>query len=221
MDETDRERWPGLLDYASEVFGGHPEGLEGVLERAAAAGLPAIDVGPETARLLQVLTRITGGRLVIEVGTLAGYSAIAIARALAPEGKLITVEVSAVHAAVAAGEIARAGVTDRVTIRQGRGAEVLPKLLASLGPGCADMVFLDADRLGYAALLPTVRALLRPGGVLAADNALKARYCITDPPGENPDRDAMDAFNRTIADDEGFIATCAPIGNGVLLAVKR
>jgi caffeoyl-CoA O-methyltransferase len=190
------------------------------MDRAAAEGLPRIEVGPETGNLLALLTRLTQAKLVIEVGTLAAYSAIWIARALAPTGRLITIEVSAAHAAIAQRNITGAGLADRATIRQGRGCEVLPKLLAEFGPANADLILLDAERSEYLTMLPTIRSLLRPAGVLVIDNCLAAKRWVSDPyaPGEAPD--VMDTVNRTIASDPAFSATLLPVGNGVLIAVR-
>jgi len=214
------ERWARTSEYTCELFAREDERQRGLMERAAAAGLPRIDAGPETGRLLQLLVALTGGRLAVEVGTLAGSSTIWMARGLAPGGKVITVELSSKHADFARAEIDAAGVGDRITIRQGRGLEVLPALVRELGPGAADLVFLDAERAEYPALVEHVHVLLRRGGVLAVDNALAAKRWTADPvpPGEAPDE--MDRFNRAMSADPRFGCTLLPVGNGVLLAVK-
>lgn len=222
MDQTQmtQERWERTSAYVRALFAREDERQRGLMERAAAAGLPRIDAGPETGRLLQMVVALAGGRLAIEVGTLAGASTIWMARGLRAGGKVITVELSEKHAAFARAEIDGAGVGDRVTIRQGRGLEVLPVLLRERGPGSADLVFLDAERSEYPALIEPVHALLHAGGVLAVDNALAARKWTADPvaPGEEPD--PMDSLNRLMSADARFVSTLLPVGNGVLVCVK-
>lgn len=219
MDMTP-QRWSNTLAYLTGVFGGQDEHLAGLMERASAAGLPRIAVAPEVGRLLQLLTGAVNARLVIEVGTLGGYSGIWIARGLAPGGKLITIEISGTHADFAQGEFERAGVAGRVQIRRGAALEVLPKIAREIKPGSVDLVFLDALKTEYAAYTALVRPLLREGGLLLADNALGAGYWIDDPPGIDANRDAADAFNRQMAGDPGFVTTCVPTGSGLLIARK-
>jgi predicted O-methyltransferase YrrM len=214
-------RWDATCGYVRALFAREDEHQRGVMERAKGAGMPPIDAGPETGRLLQMLVMLTGGILAIEVGTLAGSSSIWMARGLAAGGRLITVELSATHAEFARREIDRAGLGERVTIRQGRGAEVVPKLLRELAAGSAGLVFLDAERSEYPALVDPVHTLLKPGGVMAVDNALAAKRWTADPvpPGEEPDQ--MDTFNRLMSRDARFECTLLPVGNGVLVCIKR
>lgn len=215
-----RERWNDTGRYIRALFCREDEHLASIMPRAVAAGLPEIEAGPETGRLLQLLARLTNAKFAIEVGTLAGYSAIWIARGLAKGGQLVSVDVSSTHHAVAGREIAAAGLTDRVVLRQGKGLEVLPAMLRERGTGTADMVFLDALRSEYVALLPTVKQLLRAGGVLVIDNALAAKRWTADPlkPGEPPDE--MNVVNEAVAAEADFESTLLPVGNGVIVAVR-
>jgi caffeoyl-CoA O-methyltransferase len=214
------ERWQHTVEYIRALFAQEDIHLQSLLTRAKAAGLPEIDVGPETGAFLRVLVRLTRARLCIEVGTLAGYSAIWIARGLPPGGRLICIEASATHVEIARREIQAAGVADSVEVRQGKGGELLPKLLGELGDGAADFILLDAERSEYVELLPTLRALLSPSGVVVVDNALHAQKYVADPldPGEPPD--TMDTVNRAFASAPGFQCTLLPVGNGLLIAVR-
>jgi len=215
------ERWRATQEYLCEVFGREDEHLGSIMPRAVEAGLPDIAVSATVGRMLLTLARLVGARLIIEVGTLAGYSGIWLARGLASGGRLITIEPNDTHADFAQREFETAGVAERVEIRRGTGLEVLPRLAEELGDHAADVVFLDADKAEYADDLPAVRRLLRPGGLLIVDNALGSdSWWIDDPPGSNPARDAMDALNRTIARDGRFEAFAAPIRQGVLVARK-
>lgn len=215
------ERWRNTSDYVRSLFAREDTVLAGLMTRATAAGLPSIDAGPESGRVLQMLTLLSGARLAIEVGTLAGVSAIWIARGLTPGGRLISIDLEPRHLEIAAGEVRAAGVADRVEFRLGRGGEVLPALLRELGPGTVDLIFLDAERREYLPMLPTVKALLHPRGVLVIDNALHAGRWTADPTRPDEPPDTMDQVNRAIAADRDFAAsTLLPVGNGLLLAIR-
>lgn len=142
--------------------------LAGLRAAARTAGLPEIHVAWQQVLLFQVLLGLAGARSVVEVGTLGGYSAIGMARALPPGGRVTTIELSPKHAAFAREWVAKSDVPDRVEVITGAGADVLPTLPA----GRFDAAFLDADKDGYAGYLRECRRLLRPGGLLLADNAL-------------------------------------------------
>ncbi len=129
--------------------------------RSAAAGLPEIQVSPAQGKLLHVLARSHGVGSILEIGTLGGYSTIWLARALPPNGRLVTLEFEAKHAAVARANIARAGLADRVEIRIGPALESLPQLAAE-GRGPFDLIFIDADKEGYPEYLDWALAALPP-----------------------------------------------------------
>lgn len=215
------ERWRGTRAYIRELFAREDAVLAGLMARASAAGLPSIDAGPESGRVLQMLAMLVGARRAVEVGTLAGMSAIWIARGLVPGGRLISIDIEEKHRRIASGEAHAAGVADRVEFRPGRGSEVLPALLSHFGSGTVDLIFLDAERREYLPMMPVVKALLRPRGVLVIDNALSAGRWVSDPsaPGDAPD--TMDTVNRAVAADGDFAAsTLLPVGNGLLVAIR-
>lgn len=214
--------------YVNDVFGAGPrdEQLRTLMERAAAAGLPDIAVSGDVGRLLQLLSTITtheaGAKgLVIEVGTLAGYSGIWLGRGLAPSARLITIDVNPEHADFARGEFRKAGLHTRVRQEVAPALECLPRLAKELGPASIDMAFIDAVKTEYAAYLALLKPMLRPGGLLAVDNALGSDWWITDPAGSSESRDAMDRFNRALAADRDFDCACITNRQGVLVARKR
>ena len=133
-------------EYVNELFTREDETLRYVRQQTVAHGIPLISLEPNEAKLLQMLVRLCGAERVVEVGTLAGYSGICIARVLPAHGKLITIEVSSVHAEVARAHFEHAGLADKVTVMQGAGIEVLPKLTAA---GPYDLMFIDADKGNY------------------------------------------------------------------------
>src|SRR5262245_51693578 len=140
-----RERWTEVDRYVTDTVVGADPILDEVLAASAAAGIPPINVSPPQGKLLAILARALGARTILEIGTLAGYSTIWLARALPPDGRVITLEVDPKHADVARGNFARAGVADIVEVRVGRAIETLPALAAE-GRGPFDMFFIDADK---------------------------------------------------------------------------
>lgn len=214
------DRWRGTCDYLGDVFGRPDPFMATLMPRARAAGLPDIAISADVGRLLLLLTRTTRARRALELGTLAGYSGIWIARGLAAGGRLITIEADPKHAAFARQAFADAGVSDRVTLRDGKALEVLPAIARELGPASLDVVFFDALKHEYEAYFEATVDLIAPGGLLLADNALGSRWWITDPPGD-PSRDAVDRFNRRIASDDRFDTACVPIREGVLIARRK
>ena len=215
MPEMTPERWKKTEAYSHEVFGTQDDHLAGLMERAVAAGLPDISVGADVGRLLMILTSLTPGRIAVEVGTLAGYSAIWIARGLAPGGRLVTIEYDPRHAEFARAEIERAGVADRVEVREGAGIEVLGELTRELSPGSVDLLFLDAIKSEYVDYFRLARDLIAPGGLVLADNVYGTGAGWID------EGHGTDAFNRMIAADPDFEAVAVPFRQGVLIARRK
>lgn len=195
-----------------------PEGsfLAELKEAAVEAGIPAIWIAPEQGAFLELLLRTAGARVVVEVGTLAGYSAIWMAQALGEEGRVITMEVSAKHAEFARDWIARSDVAGRVEVRQGQAAELLPAVEDS----SVDAVFLDADKQSYGAYLEQARRILRPGGLLLVDNAF-AFGRLLDEDCEDASVLALRAFNDALAADQDFDGVMLPLGDGLWVARMR
>ncbi len=221
MDMTP-ERWQATCSYLDDVFGVEDERMSSLMRRAVEAGLPDIAVSASVGRLLLLLVKITGARTIIEVGTLAGYSGAWLARGLAPGGRLITIEPVDLHADFAQREFDALGLGECVELRRGLGLDVLPGLVSELGESSVDVVFLDAIKSEYPGYFPHAKRLLRPGGLLIADNALGGGdWWIDDPEGVNESRDGADRLNRMVAADEQFDAACVPIREGVLVARRR
>jgi predicted O-methyltransferase YrrM len=203
---------PSILEYVGNVHAGHDSGLARAFASPGADGLPAIQVGPSEGRLLSLLTGLVQAKRVVEVGTLAGYSAIWIARALAPGGKLWTIEFDPRHAEVARRNLEAAGVGDRVEICVGAAADVLPTLE---GSGPFDAVFIDADKGNYDLYGRWARAHVRPGGLLLGDNAFYFGKLL----GDAPEAAAMRRFHEEAA--RSFDTACIPTPDGLLLGVRR
>ena len=147
------------------------------------AGLPAIAVSAPQGKLLFVLARAIGARRILEIGTLGGYSTIWLARALAPGGRLVSLEYAPRHAQVARGNLARAGLADVVDVRVGKALDTLPTL-ATEPPEPFDLVFVDADKAPYAQYLEWAIRLTRPGALIVGDNVIRGGRIL------HPDADA-------------------------------
>lgn len=218
-------RWRLTCDYLDEVFGRQDEHLAGLMPQAVEAGIPDIAVSASVGRMLLCLGRLVDATLIVEVGTLAGYSGIWLARGLADGGRLLTIEPNDLHADFAQRAFADAGVGDRVDIIRGYGTPELEKL-AGERAGQADLIFLDAIKSEYPHYLPHAKKLLRPGGLLVADNMLGGGDWWIDTGegkegGKNASRDGADTVNRRVAQDPDFEAFCVPLREGVLVARKR
>jgi predicted O-methyltransferase YrrM len=146
--------------------------LSAALQASDAAGLPHINVSPAQGRLLQLLAWVQGAHAILEIGTLGGYSAIWLARALPPGGQMITLEADTKHAKVALSNIARAGLSDVVELRIGRALDTLPQLAAE-NRGPFDLFFIDADKPGYPDYLAWALRLSRRGSLIIADNVVR------------------------------------------------
>jgi caffeoyl-CoA O-methyltransferase len=220
--EMTPERWEHTCGYLRAVFGTQDDHLAGLMDRAVEAGLPDIAISADVGRMLMLLTSMTRAQLAVEVGTLAGYSGIWIARGLKPGGKLITIELEDRHADFAQAQFETAGVADRVELRRGGAEAVLDQLAKELPAGTVDVAFLDADKAAYPGYWTQLRPLIAPGGLLLADNMLGGgSWWIDEKPGANASRDAADAVNRMLAADPEFTAVTVPIREGVLVARRN
>ncbi len=190
--------------------------LEALRAASRAAGIPAIQIQAAEGAFLQILVRALGARRVVEVGTLAGYSAVWLARGLRPGGSLLTIEASPRHAAFAREWIARSDVAGCVEVVEGRGQAVLP----TLEDGSVDLVFLDADKAGYADYTEHAARLLRPGGLLCVDNAF-AFGQLFDAHPTDPEAPAIRAFNARLARDARFASVIVPLGDGCWVGARR
>jgi predicted O-methyltransferase YrrM len=167
-----QDQWNAVERYFSEQLLPSDPALAAALESSAAAGLPSISVSPLQGGLLHILARAQGARRVLEIGTLGGYSAIWIARALPPDGRLVTLEADPKHAEVARANIARAGLDRIVEIRVGAALDTLPRIEAE-GGDPFDLVFIDADKPSNSDYFRWALKLTRPGGLIIADNVVR------------------------------------------------
>ncbi len=204
-----------LNQYVTGLFAREDDVLRWIKEETHRHDLPNINLQPFEGRLLQILMYALGARRVVEIGTLAGYSGVWMARALPPGGKLYTLEKSGKHAQVARASFERAGVTDRVELMEGAASDMLPKLAAK---GPFDLVFIDANKDGYPDYLHWAVDNLRPGGMVAAHNAFRHGQVLAP---ESQDDRAMHKFNQMLAADKRLESTILAIGDGMAVGIKK
>jgi len=189
--------------------------LRELRQAALAAGLPPIWIAPEQGSFMQILLRVMGAREVVEVGTLGGYSAIWMARALPEGGMVRTIEISGKHAEFAERWIGRSDVASRIRVYRGAGRDVLAQFKA----GSADAVFLDADKANYPLYLREALRILRRGGLVMADNAFAFGQLFEDSPTRDDVRDVQ-IFNDLMAKENALQSIIVPLGDGLWVGVK-
>lgn len=202
--------------YIESLFAPEDPLLATLREEADRTGLPPISVSADEGRLLQVLLTAVGARRVLEIGTLGGYSAIWMARALPPDGRLLSLEIEPAHAEFAQRHIARAGLADRVEVRVGRALDLLPALDGER----FDAVFIDADKQPLGTYYEWALRLVRRGGLVIADNALWGGK-VFDDRVQDERTVAIRELNRRMAADPRVISIIVPTHDGVAIAVVR
>jgi predicted O-methyltransferase YrrM len=160
--------WTDVDAFIGEQVVGADPALDAAVEESRKAGLPDIAVAPNQGKLLNILARMMGAKRILEVGTLGGYSAIWLARALPADGKLVTLEYDPKHAEVARANIARAGLGDKVEVIVGAALETLPTL-----SGPFDLFFIDADKQSNADYFRWALKLAHKGSVIIVDNVVR------------------------------------------------
>jgi len=191
------ETWTAVDDYLTGLLIPADAALDGTQRAAEAAGLPAISVSAPQGKFLHLLARIAGARRILEIGTLAGYSTIWLARALPPGGRLVTLEFDPKHADVARANLERAGLSGIVDLRVGRAIEALPALAADER---FDFVFIDADKPSTPAYFDWALRLTRPGGLIVVDNVVR-KGGVTDTSGADRDVEGMRQFLAKLAQE--------------------
>ena len=189
--------------YLTDLLIGHDPDLEQAVADQQDAGLPAIEVAPVNGKLLNLMARISGARRVLEVGTLAAYSTIWLARGIPGDGRVVTIEAEPRNAELARANLERAGVGDKVEIRLGRGADVLPTLA---GDEPFDLVFIDADKESNTIYLDWAARLGRPGTVVMVDNTVRGGE-VANPATENPQIIGVQRGLEMLGRDPRFDAT--------------
>ncbi|SOB85825.1 O-methyltransferase [Streptomyces sp. 1331.2] len=197
--------WDAVDAYFSEQLVGHDPALEGAQAAADAAGLPKIAVAPNQGKLLHLLALTQGAKRILEVGTLGGYSAIWLARALPADGTLVTLEIDPRNAEVARGNLAAAGLAGVAEVRVGRAADSLAALVEQdVEP--FDLVFIDADKPSNPEYFRRALQLTRPGSLIIVDNVVRGG-AVADPDSTDPGVLGTRAVHELIAAEPRVTAT--------------
>jgi len=190
--------------------------------REATAGMKhaGMQIGVDQGKLMALLVKLVGARRTLEIGVFTGYSALAVALALPPDGRVVACDVSEEWTAVGRAHWQKAGVADRIDLRLGRATKTLDGLLAGGEAGRFDFAFIDADKESYGAYYERCLQLVRAGGLIAIDNTLWSG-AVADPAKRDADTDAIRALNDAIHRDERVDAAMLTVGDGLTLARRR
>lgn len=204
-EQAEKRRFIGSA--LNGLFAPEDDALRGAIESARTHDMPAIQIDPLQGRLLQVLAAACGARKILEIGALAGYSSIWLARALPADGKLISLEISEKHAGVARASLDRAGLSDRAEVRVGPGEQLLPALIAEAP---FDLIFIDADKPGYPTYLDWALKLARPGSIIVADNCIRGGAPLRGE-SDDPATQALGMYDRRVASDPRLLSVALPL----------
>lgn len=197
-----------LDEYANQLFGREDEVLGQLAAEAQREGVPSIQMQPELARMASVLVAAARARDILEIGTLFGYGAITLARAAGEAGRVTTLEVSPKHADIAEANIERVSLGERIQVVRGPAVESLGRL----PDHSFDFIFIDADKSGYRAYLEHALRLVRPGGIIVADNIWRGGAVLDD--GAGDDARGAAEFNRRLAQEPGLVSAFVPTLGG-------
>jgi O-methyltransferase len=212
---------PELLAYVREMSLREDDILRELREfTTTLPGGPTMQVMAEEGQLLALLVGMVGARTVLEIGTFTGYSTLCMARALPPEGLLITCDIFKKWPAIAADYWCRAGVTDRIDLRIGDAMETLNDISAQRGDNSLDFAFIDADKVNYIPYYEAILRLVRPGGVIVVDNTLFLGRVIGTGPHDR-ETAAICEFNALLRDDYRVDFSLLPMADGITLIRKK
>jgi len=200
-----QEKWSEVDHYVTNVLGLTDEALESALRESDGAGLPAIAVSIPQGKFLNQLAQILNARRILEIGTLGGYSTIWMARGLTKGGDLVTIEIDQKHAEVARKNLAHAGLSDRVEVRNAPAIEELPRIAAE-NRGAFDLVFIDADKPSIPDYFAWALKMSRPGSVIVVDNVVR-EGAVTDAGSEDASVQGVRKLNEMLAAETRVSAT--------------
>jgi predicted O-methyltransferase YrrM len=199
------DQWSEVDRYLAGLFAPPDPVLEQALQAGNAAGMPAINVSPVQGKLLYLLARAVRAQRILEIGTLAAYSTILLARGLEPGGRLVTLEINPEHAAVARANLARAGLSESVEVRLGSAIDSLTELAASSEVAPFDLVFVDADKPSTPDYVTWAIQHTRPGGLIVVDNIIRGGQ-VSDPATTDENARGMQVALELLSRDPRVIA---------------
>lgn len=218
MSLTPTQVTDDIAEYLATKFNSEDAFLQQLQHDAAAAGIPPISIGGIQGAFLQVLLKAMGAKYVLEIGSLAGYSALTMARVLPEGGKVVCMEYNPEFAAFIRRKADESGLGDKIEIHTGDAKETLRHYSPDFE---FDFVFIDADKPGYAEYLSLTYPLVRKGGIIAGDNALAWGYVAEQEPSYEPENvRGIQNFNQALSQHTGLLACLVPTGDGMAMGVK-
>jgi caffeoyl-CoA O-methyltransferase len=200
-----KEIFKNVDDYINDLFVKEDQALLNVTASIEDEGIPAISISPNQGKFLHLLAKMVNAKKILEMGTLAGYSTIWMARALPPDGKLITLEFDPKHAEVAGKNIKEANLSSLVDIRIGKALDLLPQI-ETAGEAPFDMIFIDADKPPYTEYFQWAVRLSRPGTLIVTDNVIRDGK-VLDNNSEDENVIGVQRFNKMLAANKAVNAT--------------
>jgi predicted O-methyltransferase YrrM len=208
-----------LQKYIRDNFSGEDPFLSNLRKDAIDAEIPAINISPEQITFLQSIILASNIKFILEFGTLAGYSAIAMARALPEDGKLITLELNKKHFDFAKQKVHESGLSNKIEVINEKGLDFLKRFKFDNG---IDLVFADADKSNYINYLDLTLPMIRQRGLFIADNAFAFGNIAKNVPDRNPDSvQALKEFNQYMINHKDLITSIVPLGDGMIIGVKK
>ena len=204
-----------LYKYIVNTFAAEDDVLKNVVKETELKKFPLIQISPDLGKLLYLFVKLVNAKRVLEIGTLAGYSTIWMARALTDDGKLFTLEISKEHAEFSKNNFRKAGLENKIDLLFGSGMDSLEKLKDEK----FDMCFIDADKTGYPAYFEKVIGLMNKGGIIAADNTLKKGRVLDDNPDEYVK--GILEYNKIVSTDPRVESLLIPISDGLTISFVR
>jgi caffeoyl-CoA O-methyltransferase len=209
-----------LQRYLLEHSVREPQAMRELREATAKLPMALMQIGPDQAQFMQLLVKLMGAKRCLEIGVFTGYSALAVALALPPDGSIVACDVSEEWTAIARRHWEKAGVAGKIDLRMGPALETLDALLAKGEAGSFDFAFVDADKGNYLAYYERCLTLVRRGGLIAVDNTLWSGD-VANPANIKNDTVSLRRFNDALHRDERIDISLLPVGDGVTLARKR
>jgi len=209
-----------LYEYLLSVSLREPDLLRRLREETAALPNARMQIAPEQGQFMALLVQLTGARRCLEVGVFTGYSSLAVALALPDDGRIVACDVSEEWTTVARRYWSAAGVAHKIDLRLAPALETLEGLLAAGEAGSYDFAFLDADKENYLRYYGLALELVRPGGLIVADNTLWSGR-VADPANDEASTIALREFNERLRTDDRIDLSLVPVGDGLTLARKR
>lgn len=210
----------GLYEYLLEASLREPRLLRRLREETSALEAANMQISPEQGQFMALLVELMGARDIIEIGTFTGYSALCMALAMPGDGRLICCDLSEEWTAIARRYWREAGIEDRVRLRLAPAEATLRQLIREGETNRFDMAFIDADKENYLLYYELCLQLLRPGGLLLADNTLWGGT-VADPAETSASTQAIRRFNETLHQDDRISLSLLPVGDGLTLARKH